>query len=89
MVTSQLRNYYPDMPEPKAWHITRWEEDIFSQGAYSYHDCNITDKDIHNVYKNIDNVIFFAGEHTDPLYYGSLHAAYNSGVRVLKELSLD
>jgi hypothetical protein len=31
-------------------------------------------------------MIFFAGEYTDPIYYGSLHAAYNSGERVLKEL---
>ena len=46
-------------------------------------------KYMNNVYEKIDNAIFFAGEHTDPLYYGSLHAAYNSGVRVLKELGLD
>ena len=32
-------------------------------------------------------MIYFGGEHTDPLYYGSLHAAYNSGLRVLDELS--
>ena len=41
---------------------------------------------MYNVYQNINNTIFFAGEHTDPLYYGSLHAAYNSGIRVIKEL---
>jgi hypothetical protein len=82
----QIRNYYPHLPDPIAWHISRWEEDIFSQGAYSYHDINITDDDIYNVYKNINNQIFFAGEYTDPVYYGSLHAAYNSGVRVLEEI---
>ena len=62
------------------------EEDIYSQGAYSYHDNNVTDEDIYNVYQNINNTIFFAGEHTDPIYYGSLHAAYNSGIRVSNEL---
>lgn len=41
---------------------------------------------MYNVYKNINNTIFFAGEHTDPIYYGSLHAAYNSGIRVINEL---
>ena len=66
--------------------MTRWEEDMFSQGAYSYHDANITDADIQKVYQNIGNTIFFAGEHTDPIYYGSLHAAYNSGLRVLSEM---
>ena len=34
----------------------------------------------------VDDTLFFAGEHTDPLYYGSLHAAYNSGIRVIREL---
>lgn len=66
--------------------MTRWEEDIYSQGAYSFHDNNITDSDISNICGNINNNIFFAGEHTDPIYYGSLHAAYNSGIRVLSEL---
>lgn len=67
--------------------MTRWEEDIYSKGAYSYHDANITDDDIQKVYQNIDNTIFFAGEHTDPIYYGSLHAAYNSGLRVINEMN--
>lgn len=66
--------------------MSRWEEDIFSQGAYSYHDTNITDDDVYNVCKNINNQIYFAGEYTDPVYYGSLHAAYNSGLRVLEEM---
>jgi polyamine oxidase len=61
--------------------VSRWEEDIFSQGAYSYY-C----EDFEAVYKNISNIIFFAGEHTDPIYYGSMHAAYNSGLRVLREM---
>jgi hypothetical protein len=54
---------------------------VFSQGAYSYY-CT----DYEAVYKNIDGIIFFAGEHTDPIYYGSMHAAYNSGIRVLNEM---
>lgn len=47
---------------------------------------SITDKDIDTIRENIDGVLFFAGEHTDPVYYGSLHAAYNSGIRVGNEL---
>ena len=40
----------------------------------------------YDLYNPIEDRIFFAGEYTDPVYYGSLHAAYNSGLRVLKEL---
>ena len=60
---------------------------MFSQGAYSYHDLHILDSDVATFSKSIGNSIFFAGEHTDPLYYGSLHAAHNSGKRVLNELN--
>ncbi len=60
---------------------------MFTQGAYSYHDLSVTDADIEAVSEPINGTLFFAGEHTDPLYYGSLHAAYNSGVRVLREMS--
>ena len=61
---------------------------MFTQGAYSYHDLSVTDADIDAVSEPINSTLFFAGEHTDPLYYGSLHAAYNSGVRVLGEMNL-
>jgi len=47
----------------------------------------VTDADIDAVSEPIEGTLFFAGEHTDPLYYGSLHAAYNSGVRVLREMN--
>jgi hypothetical protein len=46
----------------------------------------ISDFDVTAFSKSIGKSIFFAGEHTDPLYYGSLHAAHNSGKRVLREL---
>ncbi len=59
---------------------------MFTQGAYSYHDLSVTDADIEAVSEPINGTLFFAGEHTDPLYYGSLHAAYNSGVRVINNL---
>ena len=59
---------------------------MFTQGAYSYHDMSVTDADVEAVSEPINGTLFFAGEHTDPLYYGSLHAAYNSGVRVINNL---
>lgn len=59
---------------------------MFTQGAYSYHDMSMTERDIDILRENINEKIYFAGEHTDPVYYGSLHAAYNSGIRVINEL---
>jgi hypothetical protein len=48
---------------------------------------SVTDADIDAVCEPINDTLFFAGEHTDPLYYGSLHAAYNSGIRVFGEMN--
>ena len=66
--------------------MSRWEEDVFSQGAYSFHTEENIDVN-HDLYNPIEGRIFFAGEYTDPVYFGSLHAAYNSGLRVLQELT--
>ena len=65
--------------------MSRWEEDVFSQGAYSFHTEENIDVN-HDLYNPIEGRIFFAGEYTDPVYFGSLHAAYNSGLRVLEEI---
>lgn len=86
VVMEVLRMHFPDAPDPSGCLITRWEEDAFSQGAYSYHTIDALETDAQVVYENIDNQIFFAGEHTDPVFYGSLNAAFHSGVRVLNEL---
>jgi hypothetical protein len=48
---------------------------------------SVVERDIDILSENINEKIYFAGEHTDPIYYGSLHAAYNSGIRVIKELA--
>ena len=48
---------------------------------------SITDADIDAVSEPVNDTLFFAGEHTDPLYYGSLHAAYNSGNRAFGEMN--
>ena len=48
---------------------------------------SVTDADIDAVSEPVNDTLFFAGEHTDPLYYGSLHAAYNSGIRVFGEMN--
>jgi len=81
-----LRMHFPSAPDPSGCLITRWEEDFYSQGAYSYHTIDSLETDAQVVYENINNQIFFAGEHTDPVFYGSLNAAFHSGVRVLNEL---
>ena len=67
--------------------LIRWEEDAFSKGAYSYHSVAVKDEDVEEISKPLfGGRLTFAGEYTDPVFYGSLNAAHNSGVRVAKEI---
>lgn len=66
--------------------ISRWEEDPYSAGAYSFHSMAYQCLDVDTIKEPVRNVIFFAGEHTDPVIYGSLNAAHSSGVRAAKEV---
>ena len=72
--------------------VSRWEEDIYSTGAYSFHGTSYRSGDVEIIREPVAYSrgcapqIFFAGEHTDPVIYGSLNAAYSSGVRVAGEV---
>ena len=83
-----IKSHYHEQVTDLLYHyVSRWEEGEYSQGSYSYHNVNTTDEDVEIMNKNIQNKIYFAGEHTDPTLYGSLNAAYNSAFRVFKELT--
>jgi monoamine oxidase len=45
-----------------------------------------TRKDFKMAGQPVDKVLFFAGEHTNPDYRGSVHGAYLSGIRAAKEV---
>jgi len=85
-VMQVVRQHYPNAPDPRGTFVTRWEEDPFSGGAYSYHSVNTSHDEIVEIASAVDSTIYFAGEYTDPELYGSLNAAYNSGLRVAQEM---
>jgi len=73
-------------PDPTKLLVTRWGMEKFSKGSYSYNKVGATRKDFKMAGQPVDKVLFFAGEHTNPDYRGSVHGAYLSGIRAAKEV---
>jgi len=60
---------------------TKWGQNINSYGAYSYATNGTTTTDFDTLAKAVNNKLFFAGEHTNRDYRGTVHGAYLSGTR--------
>jgi monoamine oxidase len=76
---SSLRKMFGDIPEPVGMLYPRWLSDPWSRGGYSYPGVG-SDPEDRNVYaRPLAQRVFFAGEATEPIEYGTVHAALWSG----------
>ncbi|MBS0540595.1 MAG: FAD-dependent oxidoreductase [Proteobacteria bacterium] len=68
-----------DIPAPEAIAFPRWLSDPWSRGGYSYPGVGSApeDRDLHA--RPLGDRVFFAGEATEPVEYGTVHAALWSG----------
>ncbi|GMH48560.1 hypothetical protein TrLO_g3458 [Triparma laevis f. longispina] len=69
-------------------HVTRWEEDPHTLGAYSHFGLNATSRSISGLRKRIGKGkkgIIWAGEATNEEYQGSVHGAIISGREAARE----
>jgi monoamine oxidase len=73
--------YGNSIPKPEASLITRWGEDPFSFGAYSYLPANASGDDYDILATPVNDRLFFAGEATYRQYLGTVHGAFLSGER--------
>lgn len=76
-VMSALRGLYPDIPDPVEFYATRWFEDPWSRGSYSYFAVG-NEKDITEQIGRPFERVYFAGEATSA-YPGTVLGAYTSG----------
>eukprot|EP00002_Diphylleia_rotans_P009642 TRINITY_DN20005_c0_g1_i1.p1 TRINITY_DN20005_c0_g1~~TRINITY_DN20005_c0_g1_i1.p1 ORF type:complete len:501 (+),score=120.97 TRINITY_DN20005_c0_g1_i1:53-1555(+) len=86
----RIRVMYPSAPNPIAYQISRWGSDPYAKGAYSYAAMGMkhNEEDVpdwETLAINVDG-LFFAGEHTDGEYRGTIHGALLSGRRVAVDL---
>ena len=69
----------PDIPAPEAMLFPRWLSDPWSRGGYSYPGVGsaVEDRPLHA--RPLGHRVYFAGEATEPVEYGTVHAALWSG----------
>ena len=75
------------IPEPLDRQITRWATDPFALGAYSYNALSSTPTMRKRLAAPLAERLFFAGEASEPDYFGTAHGAYLSGLRVADEVA--
>jgi len=69
------------VPEPMDHLATRWSQDPWTYGAYSYPAVGTRPSSFDNLAKPIAKTLLLAGEHTLFDYHGTTHGAYLSGIR--------
>lgn len=81
-IMQHLRAIYGNtIPAPTAIQRTRWGQNNNSFGAYSFVGKGSSGNDYDVMAESIANKVFFAGEHTERDYRGTVHGAYLSGIR--------
>jgi monoamine oxidase len=65
----------PDIPEPEAMLFPRWLSDPWSRGGYSYPGVGSDPEDRTLHARPLGRRVYFAGEATEPVEYGTVHAA--------------
>jgi monoamine oxidase len=73
--------YGSNIPNPTNMRRTKWGQNINAYGAYSYATNGTTSADFDTLAEPVNNQLFFAGEHTNRTYRGTVHGAYLSGLR--------
>ncbi|CAG8356604.1 unnamed protein product [Penicillium salamii] len=88
-VTGQLRNVFKHtpVPDPLETIITRWGQDPFTYGSYSYVAASAFPDDYDLMAQPIGN-LHFAGEATCGTHPATVHGAYLSGLRAASEIIL-
>ena len=68
-----------DVPRPQAMAFPRWVSDPWTRGGYSYPGVGSAPEDREVHARPLGRRVFFAGEATEPVEYGTVHAALWSG----------
>lgn len=74
------------VPAPNADLQTRWSQNPFSRGAYTYANLGSKPSDFDAFQKPAQDVVMFAGEHTTFRYHATVHGAYLSGQQAARDV---
>jgi monoamine oxidase len=81
-IMAQLKIIYGNsIPNPQAMLRTKWSSNPNAYGSYSFPTNGRRSSDFDVLAQAVNNKLFFAGEHTNREYRGTVHGAYLSGIR--------
>jgi monoamine oxidase len=63
----------------KNFTVSRWEQDPFAKGSYSYHAVETKESHFRTLSTPIDNKLYFIGEHTIEKVSSNVHGAFKAG----------
>lgn len=72
-------------PALKSSRVTRWKSEAYSKGSYSFAAVGTKVTDFDTIARP-QGRLYFAGEHTNGTYRGTVHGAYLSGQRAADEV---
>ncbi|MCC6724539.1 MAG: FAD-dependent oxidoreductase, partial [Saprospiraceae bacterium] len=82
-----LRDIYgSNIPDPTNLLRTKWATNENSFGAYSFTAVGTEMHHFDDLAEEVDDKLFFAGEHTEIDYFSTVHGAYLSGLREAQKL---
>lgn len=70
-----------DAPKPTGSIVTKWGTDQYARGSYSFIAVGSSPDDMHALGEPVGDRLMFAGEATNPEWFGTVHGAYLSGLR--------
>lgn len=73
--------YGQNIPNPTNFLRTKWNTNENSFGAYSYTTIETEMKHFDDIAEEINDRLFFGGEHTETDFFSTAHGAYLSGIR--------
>ena len=77
-----LRDIYGNsIPNPTHLLRTKWQTNENTFGSYSYTAVGTDMQHFDDLAEEVNDKLFFAGEHTEADYFSTVHGAYLSGIR--------
>lgn len=81
-IMSHLKDIYGNsIPNPTNLVRTKWQTNENSFGAYSFTQVGTEMRHFDDLAEEVNDRLFFAGEHTHIDYFSTAHGAYLSGIR--------
>ena len=80
------RMFGADLPEPEAFTVSRWLADPWSRGSYSYAALGSQAEDRHRLAAPLLDRVFFCGEATHSVHYGTVQGALLTGERAALDI---